>query len=242
MSIHVLSWVLKHSDARLGARLVLLVLADHADEEGRHAYPSVDTIGQQARLSRRAVQGALRSLAQDGHIAEAGVSRYGTKSYDVRIRPWDGGAESAPAPSGADDDDGGRNPRHEGGAASAPDPSSNPSKEPGDISDDPALAVFDEWRHLTGRTEGTQFTPKRRTAVEARLRERPVMYGDRLSEVRTAVAFVAGSKWHRDNGHTELAVICRNPEQIEGYLQRHEAAKGRSAPSSTMSQYDQAIQ
>src|SRR5688572_23904285 len=44
VSIHVMSWVLKNSETRLGERLVLLVLADHADEAGKNAWVSVNTI------------------------------------------------------------------------------------------------------------------------------------------------------------------------------------------------------
>lgn len=111
MSIYVMSWVLKHSDEKLGRRLVLLVLADHAKEDGTFAWPSVETIGAQARLSRRAVQSALRGLEEDGAIIRRGESKSKTTIYDVVMRaqnPHPGGAQlttpeganSAPEPSG----------------------------------------------------------------------------------------------------------------------------------------------
>jgi len=242
MSIHVLSWVLKKSKARLGSRLVLLVLADYAGEDGRGAYPSVDTIANEAVLSRRAVQAALRSLVDEGLIRDVGVSRYGTRVYDVLMAD-PGGADSAPAPSGEEDDTGGRSKRREGGADSAPEPSSNPSDEPVDMSvDDVVASIFLEWVQLTGRSERTTLTPKRATAVRRRLGEPATGDGDRESDLRTAIRWVAGSKWHRDNGHTELAVICSSAERIDGYLERAKADKKNGASTSTLSQYDTAIQ
>ncbi len=91
MSVHPLAWVLKNSEAKLGNRLVLIVLADHASDDGTGAYPSVATIAHECRMSPRNVQYALRDLAKEGSIIEAGVSRYGTTVYTVRM-----GANTAP--------------------------------------------------------------------------------------------------------------------------------------------------
>jgi hypothetical protein len=109
MSVHVMDWVLRHSEEKLGRRLVLLVLADHANTDGTGAWPSVDTIAREARLSRRQTQTCLRELVKSGAIAEAGTSAQGTRIYDVLM----GGADSAPrAESGAGE-----------GAETAPEPS-----------------------------------------------------------------------------------------------------------------------
>lgn len=78
-------WVLEHSDARLGDRLVLLALADNANDDGGDSYPSVDTIARKARISPRQVQRCLSSLKSAGHITETGTSSYGTTVYRVRM-------------------------------------------------------------------------------------------------------------------------------------------------------------
>ena len=83
MSIHVISWVLEHSNERLGRRLVLLVLADHAKKDGTSAWPSVDTIAHEARMSRAQVIRCLSELRASEAIIERGKSRQGTKMYDV---------------------------------------------------------------------------------------------------------------------------------------------------------------
>lgn len=85
MSVHATSWVLKHSDERLANRLVLLVLADHAHEDGSKSFPSVATIAAEARLSRRAVQNCLRDLEENGSISTVGESHYGTTEYLLHL-------------------------------------------------------------------------------------------------------------------------------------------------------------
>ncbi len=93
MSVHVMSWVLKHSEETLGRRLVLLVLADHAKEDGTCSWPSVETIATEARLSERQTQYALRGLEEVGAIVQTGVAKTGTRVYSVNLHP---GAISAP--------------------------------------------------------------------------------------------------------------------------------------------------
>lgn len=83
MSVHVLSWVLKHSEARLGDRLVLISLADHAKDDGTYAWPSQDLIAHESRMSVRQVRRCLTALERNGQIIARGVSRYGTTIFDV---------------------------------------------------------------------------------------------------------------------------------------------------------------
>lgn len=83
MSVHVISWALRHSEATLGDRLVMLVLADHAKDDGTNAWPSVATIATQARLSERQTQRALRNLEELGEIVATGRSQKGTTVYSI---------------------------------------------------------------------------------------------------------------------------------------------------------------
>lgn len=76
-----MSWVLEHSASQHSARLVLLSLANHANDENE-AWCSVGTICKETLLSERAVQGALRKLIAIGEIAAAGTHRkYRTAIY-----------------------------------------------------------------------------------------------------------------------------------------------------------------
>lgn len=128
MSVHVLSWVLRNSEEKLGRRLTLLVLADHAKEDGTEAWPSVPTIAREARLSTRQVQTCLQGLVESGAIAQTGVRPNGTRIYRVTM----GGAVSAPLPVGGavSSVEGVQFPTS-GGADTAPEPSlEQPSIEP----------------------------------------------------------------------------------------------------------------
>jgi hypothetical protein len=84
-----MSWVLRNSDARLGDRLVLLVLADHAKEDGSSAWPSVLTIAVEARMSTKQVQRCLANLKRDGRIVATGRSRSGTHIYRITMSEGD---------------------------------------------------------------------------------------------------------------------------------------------------------
>lgn len=87
--------VFDHSESRLAARLVLLALADHADDEGGNAWPKIATIQAKARLGERTVQTALRELEEAGEIERTGTTTRGVSVWRVTcVR----GADSAPHP------------------------------------------------------------------------------------------------------------------------------------------------
>lgn len=113
MSVRVMSAVF---DLALPAvlKFVLLVLADHADDGGWNAYPSVKTITRKTSLAERTVQVALKELRRrDLLIKDESPSRLGTTCYRIVI-PSLGGAPHAP---------GGCTSCAGGGAPHAPEPS-----------------------------------------------------------------------------------------------------------------------
>src|SRR5690348_8804593 len=67
MSVHVSSWVWKHSKAKDHQLLVLLSLADMANDEGK-CWPSMRTICERCRISERSAQGAVKQSALDGEL------------------------------------------------------------------------------------------------------------------------------------------------------------------------------
>jgi hypothetical protein len=127
MSVEAITWAFATEQPTLGTRLVLLALADHAgrrgDDEKMVAWPSVATLARKARLSKRATQYALRSLAEMGLIEQADYSPKGTAIYELRM-----GVQNL-------------HPTHSGGEASftggvqpaSPEPSIEPSVEEGSI-------------------------------------------------------------------------------------------------------------
>jgi len=97
VSIHVLSWVLTNSEATLGDRLVAIVLANHAHDDGDNAFASVETLAAEARVDRRTIQRSLRSLESLGEIEATGRRPSGAVVY--RFPKYAGGRHIA-APGG----------------------------------------------------------------------------------------------------------------------------------------------
>ena len=96
MSVTAVTWVLQFSDERLGNRLVLIALADHAHSDGSNAFPSVKTIAREARMSERNVQRALRALEQSGAIRSCGRHHSGSMVYEVvGVQIWQGATNPA---------------------------------------------------------------------------------------------------------------------------------------------------
>lgn len=84
MSIQLMTLVF-NSALPPGQKLVLLALADHADDFGEHCFPSVARVGRKASLSERQVQRVLSDLRAGGLlevIAEA--TRYEPTHYRIR--------------------------------------------------------------------------------------------------------------------------------------------------------------
>lgn len=73
-----------NATARLGDRLVLMVLAECADNETGTCYPSVASIAKRALLSERQTSRCLTNLAQAGLITiDRNASRYGTNIFTL---------------------------------------------------------------------------------------------------------------------------------------------------------------
>jgi hypothetical protein len=84
MAIEVLAQVLEYSEARLASRLVLIAIANYADENG-NAYPSVKTIASRARISPRQVQRCIQDLEKIGELTvQKNASQYGTNLYSIK--------------------------------------------------------------------------------------------------------------------------------------------------------------
>jgi hypothetical protein len=85
MSVKVMGRVWEHSRQSGGALLILLALADFADDNGR-SWPAVKTLAEKARMSERNARYVLRSLESSGEIATiVGGGRGGTSGYVVTV-------------------------------------------------------------------------------------------------------------------------------------------------------------
>jgi hypothetical protein len=96
MSIELMALAFKHKmpdlEAENGktvsgsaAKFVLIALADHANDEGKHVYPGTDLIHKKTGLSQRTVITCLSALRHNGFIIEKGTSARGTKEYNINV-------------------------------------------------------------------------------------------------------------------------------------------------------------
>lgn len=77
--------VFTFSESRLGSRLVMLAIADNADDHGV-AWPGVKRLAEKAKMSERAVQYAFEDLSGLGELViHLRRSPYGTNLYVIRL-------------------------------------------------------------------------------------------------------------------------------------------------------------
>jgi DNA-binding transcriptional MocR family regulator len=67
MSLKAINWVWDHSESRGSRRLVLLALADYADNANQ-CYPSARTLAKKSKISEMTVHRAIRELSEIGEI------------------------------------------------------------------------------------------------------------------------------------------------------------------------------
>lgn len=71
------------------AKLVLLALADHANEYGESTYPGYDHLEIKTALSRQGIADTLEALKQNGLLdVDVRGSRLGTNNYTINIRSF----------------------------------------------------------------------------------------------------------------------------------------------------------
>lgn len=97
MSVDAQTWVWKHSSLTGSARLVLLRIADQANSSGADSWPGIDTMAEECRVQRRAVQRAIRQAEEAGELLvfeQAGgdskcPARWRPNRYDLpRVSGW----------------------------------------------------------------------------------------------------------------------------------------------------------
>lgn len=62
-------WAWEVDGLTSSTKLVLLSLAQHANEDGQNSFPSVATIAGECRMSERTVQNALKALEAEGYVS-----------------------------------------------------------------------------------------------------------------------------------------------------------------------------
>lgn len=70
------------------AKLVLLALADHANDEGEGAYPGLTKMERKTALSRQTVINTYGALKYNGIIYLAGISKRNTNNYTINVKSF----------------------------------------------------------------------------------------------------------------------------------------------------------
>jgi hypothetical protein len=68
MSVRVMTWVFDNSVSEGTDRLVLLAIADRANDDGTDAWPSLGWIAKKANVSERTVRRSIRNLESMGEL------------------------------------------------------------------------------------------------------------------------------------------------------------------------------
>lgn len=101
MSVRVMTWVWEHSRAQPTHRLVLLAIADCANDVGEQAYPSGATLAKKTGLSERGVRAALAGLTALGELrVDYKAGPRGCNRYRVVMADPARDAGSQPDPPG----------------------------------------------------------------------------------------------------------------------------------------------
>lgn len=122
------------------AKIVLLAIADNADDFGENSYQSFETLATKASVDRRSVMRVVRALVSNGFLRVAGLSVYGTNNYSICLdklgtpptkraktgRPKSGDSGALPLPDG-DSEEKTSDSGNESDDPSSPESSSNPS-------------------------------------------------------------------------------------------------------------------
>ena len=86
MSVRVITWVWDHSMSEGTDRLVLLALADSADDNGS-CWPSVLTLARKTRVSERTVRRSIRTLEALGELHTVLGSGTTSNRYRIMLDP-----------------------------------------------------------------------------------------------------------------------------------------------------------
>jgi hypothetical protein len=79
-----MTWVFYNARLRPVEKLVLLAIADNADDNGANAWPSVATLSRKACVDSRTVQRTVKKLVHDGWLTVwPGAGPAGTNRYAI---------------------------------------------------------------------------------------------------------------------------------------------------------------
>lgn len=167
MSIRIMTHVWEHQGVTPTQKLVLLALADWANDEGL-CWPSIEKLCKKSCLSRRAVQTAIKSLSDIGLLIQEQLNGRGCKYWlKIGVQEMHGCSKSTSEVQEM----------HTRGAAGAPNTSYTHQDTSIDTQSDDGLTVdevVNAWNNLAKDRDlpkVLKITPARRKQIQARIRE-----------------------------------------------------------------------
>jgi hypothetical protein len=243
VSIRLIAAVWDQADAAAGELLVLLAMADWANDEGRRCFPTQDALARKARMTDRGVRKCLDRLVEKGYIERIGRLGGGPVEWAVHPRPEhrsdrnpSSGQTGTPVPTeplGIHQEKDVSNETSSSGALAEPSrPTSKTAESNGKTGSTGSCAIndkvrplFDYWRTKCGHPKAL-LTLDRKTKVIARLRE-----GYSEADIRQAIDGAAKHAFVDDRGvrYDDLELICRSGSKLEGFIQRAGATRSAAA-------------
>lgn len=233
--------VMKHSRAKGSARLLLMVLATHADEVTLECFPGRDLLCQESAMSNRNVIRALKELETLGELTlSRGNGRGNQTTYKLSIDTLKGDKLSSFEPIKGDKSvNKGCQIRQErvtelvvkgdkSGFAYKEEPSLT-IMEPSEnhhvlvavapVGSSPVLEVFTYWQTRLNHPR-SDLTGKRKSAISARLNQ-----GFTVDEIKQAIDGCASSPYHmgqNDQGtvYDDLTLICRDDGKLQMFISK----------------------
>lgn len=227
MSIRCQSWVYENSEATGNERLILLAIADEADDDGTNGHPGIDRIAHKARVNKRTTMRCIERLELAGRLVVhrpevKGRGRYNT--YVVVMTEGQKGDTLTESEKVRNGDIRARNGASPYLDRSRPvDPLTPEPKEPS-----PVEQVFQAWLTSTKKTARTVLDSKRRSLIERALKTHPP------ADVLDAVRGWEHSPYHRGENPehkvwNDLGLLLRDAGKIEQFrdLARGPRLEGR---------------
>lgn len=128
MSISAMAWALKQNVGSPTRKLVLLAIANYADENGK-CWPSQERLCQDTELGERTIRDALKGLEADGYITRTSRHVNGNKRQTDILQLVDGHRQELPVAPPANGSKSHRQMAPKPPAAPAGKPSIEPSEE-----------------------------------------------------------------------------------------------------------------
>ena len=224
MSIHALNWALEQDRIdNPGAKFVLLVLCNYADEKGQ-CWPSRENVAQKTAMSISSVQRHINWLAANGFLTWTNEHTkenrqtpnvYQLPSADFAPREKKPGDKLAHPP--------------EKPSAKIAKAECQMRQKPGDklaqntsvrdTSKNTIRELFDFWKSTMKKNGSTLLTPKRERNIADRLKQ-----GYTVDQIKNAIQGNSISPFHngqndRKEVFNDIELICRSGEKIEKFEQ-----------------------